>query len=309
VLEFTVSEGSIRLDKYVVQQCGGISRSYAQQLIDEGRVTVNKKVAKASTRLEAGDRVNIELPPPTTVSLMPEEMELKIVYEDDDLLVIDKPAGLAVHPGAGRSSHTLANALLARYPELSSVGGSLRPGIVHRLDKDTSGLMMVAKNDVTQASLSNQLKARSVVKNYLALVTGHLSPQSGAIEAPIGRDPHQRKRMAVVGEGKEARTVYRVIRYMDDYTLVEVILETGRTHQIRVHLSAIGHPVAGDAVYGKRVAFLARPFLHAATLGFVHPRTGQYMEFQSELPEELADVLERVAAPHPDRRQKGEESS
>ncbi len=295
MLEFTVNGAGIRLDRYISQHYGELSRSYAQQLIKEGWVTVNERVVKASTRLEIGDRVRVELPPAETISLVPEEMELKIVYEDDDLLVIDKPAGLAVHPGAGRSSHTLVNALLAHCPDLAGIKSSLRPGIVHRLDKDTSGLMMVAKSDVAQASLSSQLKAHTVLKKYLALVNGRLAPLSGAIEAPIGRDPRQRKRMAVVSEGKEARTVYRVVRYLGDYTLVEVTLETGRTHQIRVHLSAIGHPVVGDAVYGKRTPFLARPFLHAQILGFKHPRTGQYVEFRSELPAELEEALESIA--------------
>ncbi len=299
MLDFIVREGNIRLDKYVVQQRRGISRSYAQRLIEEGRVMVNAKAAKASTKLEAGDEVSIDLPDPAAVSIVPEEMALKIVYEDSDLLVIEKPAGLAVHPGAGRSSHTLVNALLARYPELGNARDSLRPGIVHRLDRDTSGLMMVAKNDMAQASLSGQLKARSVVKKYLALVEGRLSPREGAIEAPIGRDPKHRQRMAVASEGREARTVYRVVRYVGDYTLAEVTLETGRTHQIRVHLAAIGHSVVGDAVYGKRAALLARPFLHAATLGFVHPRTGQYMKFRSELPDELAEALESITTSAP----------
>lgn len=297
MLEFTVSEAGVRIDKYVAQHGGEISRSYARKLIDEGHITVNNKLVKASTRLEAGDKVNIELPSPVAISLLPEEMALKIVYEDSDLLVIDKPAGLVVHPGAGHSSHTLVNALLAHCPDLAGIKGSLRPGIVHRLDKDTSGLMMVAKNDLAQASLSSQLKARSVVKKYLALVSGHLSPQQGAIEAPIGRDPSHRQRMAVVSKGREARTLYRVMKYLGDYTLVEVTPETGRTHQIRVHLSAIGHPVVGDSIYGKRSPFLARLFLHASTLGFKHPRTGQYMEFKSELPEELEEALESIAVP------------
>lgn len=298
-LEFIVDKAGVRLDKYVSQQCEDVSRSYGQRLIGEGHITVNGKAAKASTMLDVGDRVTVTLPALAPLSLVSEEMPLKIVYEDSDLLIIDKPAGLAVHPGAGRSTHTLVNALLAHCPDLSSNTGSLRPGIVHRLDKDTSGLMVVAKSDVAQASLSSQLKARSVVKRYLALVDDHLSPRQGAIEAPIGRDPRQRKRMAVVNDGKEARTLYHVARYVGDYTFVEVTPETGRTHQIRVHLSAIGHPVVGDAVYGKRSPFLSRQFLHAHVLGFKHPRTGQYVEFRSELPAELEEALESIAASAP----------
>jgi 23S rRNA pseudouridine1911/1915/1917 synthase len=222
-------------------------------------------------------------------------MPLDILYEDDDLLVIDKPAGLTTHPAPGHYAHTLVNAILSRLTDLTDNGDSLRPGIVHRLDKDTSGVMVVAKNRVAQANLVNQFKARSVVKAYLVLVKGHLSPEYGIIEAAIGRDPGNRKRMAVVAGGRESRTQYNVVRYIGDCTLLEVKPETGRTHQIRVHLSAIGYPVVGDAVYGVRSAYLSRQFIHACRLGFKLPSSGEYVEFNSALPPDLEQALENIA--------------
>jgi len=207
--------------------------------------------------------------------------------------VIDKPAGLIVHPTPSHPSHTLVDSLLAYYPDLAGMG-SPRPGIVHRLDKNTSGLMVVAKNEAAQQDISVQIKARSVAKRYLVLVVGHLSPDRGIIEAPIGRHLRHRKRMAVVSGGREARTQYRVIRYLDNYTLLEVAPETGRTHQIRVHLAAIGHPIVGDEVYGVRSPFLGRQFLHACSLGFKSPSTGEYVEFTSELPSDLTQVLKAI---------------
>lgn len=293
-LEFTVASSGERLDRYITEQCQ-ISRSYAQKLIGEGQVTVNGHPAKASQKLNIGDRVTATIPPPSPISLVPEDIPLKIVYEDSDLIVIDKPAGLLVHPTAGRRTGTLVNAILAHCSDLGSINGSVRPGIVHRLDKDTSGLMMVAKNEAAQMSLSSQIKQRSITKEYLALVLGHLSPERGAIEAPIGRHPKDRKRMAVVSGGREARTEYRVIKYSDDYTLLEAMPETGRTHQIRVHFAAIGHPIFGDPIYGKRSPILGRQFLHAHRLGFRLPSSGEYVEFESELPPELEEVLRRIA--------------
>lgn len=292
-LEFTVSSSGGRLDKYLAEQCQ-ISRSHAQKLISEGQVTVNDRLAKASQRLNAGDRVVANILPPSPISLAPEAIPLKVVYEDNDLIVIDKPAGLVVHPAAGHPSGTLVNAILARCPDLGPIKGTIRPGIVHRLDKDTSGLMVIAKNDAAHANLSRQIKQRSLRKRYVALVAGHLLPDRGAIDAPIGRHPKDRKRMAVVSGGREARTEYRVIRYFDDYTLVEVMPETGRTHQIRVHFAAIGHPVFGDPVYGKKSPLLGRQFLHACKLGFSLPSSGEYVEFKSELPLDLQEVLKRL---------------
>jgi 23S rRNA pseudouridine1911/1915/1917 synthase len=288
--EFAVSSPNERLDKYIAEQCR-ISRSYAQKLIEEGQVTVNGHAAKASHKLNTEDKIIASIPTPTSISLAPEAIPLKVVYENRDVIVIDKPAGLLVHPAAGQKSGTLVNAILARCPDLGEIKGSTRPGIVHRLDKDTSGLMMVAKNEAAHASLSRQIKQRSVKKTYIALVLGQITPERGAIEAPIGRHPKDRKRMAVVERGREAKTEYRVIKYMNDCTLLEVMPETGRTHQIRVHLSAIGHPVFGDHIYGKRSPLLGRQFLHAHKLGFRLPSTGEFVEFTSELPRELQEVL------------------
>jgi len=292
-LEFTADEAGARLDMYVAEHCN-ISRAYAQKLIGDGCVTADGNRVKPSHKLRAGEKVAAEIPPPAPISLTPEEIPLTVVYEDSDILVVDKSAGMLVHPTAGQYTGTLVNAVLARCPDLGGIDGSLRPGIVHRLDKDTSGLMVVAKNDAAHASLSRQIKGRSVTKAYVALVTGHLSPANGAIEAPIGRHPYDRKRMAVVTGGREARTQYQVLRYPDGCTLLEAILETGRTHQIRVHFAAIGHPIFGDPVYGKRSPLLGRQFLHASRLGFKLPSTGQYVEFNSELPPDLEAALLRI---------------
>ena len=292
-LEFTASSPGERLDRYLAEQCQ-ISRSYAQKLINEGQVEVNGRAAKASQKLNAGDKVVANIPPPTPVSLAPEAIPLKVIYEDSDLIVIDKPAGLVVHPAAGHRSGTLVNAILARCPDLGTINGTIRPGIVHRLDRDTSGLMMVAKNEAAYARLSHQIKQRLIKKGYIALVSGHLSPEHGIIDAPIGRHPKDRKRMAVVSGGREARTEYRVIKYFADYTLVEAMPETGRTHQIRVHFAAIGHPVFGDPVYGKRSSLLGRQFLHAHRLGFKLPSSGKFVEFKSELPPDLEEVLKQL---------------
>jgi len=292
-LEFTASSPGERLDRYLAEQCQ-ISRSYAQKLINEGQVEVNGRAAKASQKLNAGDKVVANIPPPTPVSLAPEAIPLKVIYEDSDLIVIDKPAGLVVHPAAGHRSGTLVNAILARCPDLGTINGTIRPGIVHRLDRDTSGLMMVAKNEAAHARLSHQIKQRLIKKGYIALVSGHLSPEHGIIDAPIGRHPKDRKRMAVVSGGREARTEYKVIKYFADYTLVEAMPETGRTHQIRVHFAAIGHPVFGDPVYGKRSSLLGRQFLHAHRLGFKLPSSGKFVEFKSELPPDLEEVLKQL---------------
>ncbi|OGO32250.1 MAG: pseudouridine synthase, partial [Chloroflexi bacterium RBG_16_56_11] len=271
----------VRLDRFVAEKTPGLSRTRAQQLIADGFITVNGRIVKASLKLDAGDRVDIAIPPEPPSPLAPEPIPLRIVYEDTDLLVIDKPAGLAVHPAPGRPGHTLLNAVLNYLPGLAADAENLRPGIVHRLDKDTSGLILVAKNRIAQASLSDQFKSRAVSKTYLVLVRGKLSPESGIIEADIGRDPRRRQRMAVVASGRAARTRYRVLRYVGDYTLLEVRPETGRTHQIRVHLAAIGFPVVGDATYGVPSPHLSRQFLHAHKLGFKLPSTGDYVEFES----------------------------
>jgi len=295
VYSFVVDEPGTRLDKYVCQKCSELSRTYVQKLIGDGHITVNDLVVKAGLKLNIGDRLTVTIPAAAPSLLSPEAIPLNIIYEDDDLLVIDKPAGLAIHPAPGHPSHTLVNAILSHLPTLPDTDDSLRPGIVHRLDKDTSGVMLVAKNSRAQANLIDQFKTHSVVKAYLALVKGHLTPESGVIEAPIGRDPRNRKRMAVVTKGREARTQYNVVKYVGDDTLLEVKPETGRTHQIRVHLSAIGYPVVGDKVYGVKSPYLPRQFLHACRLGFKLPSTGEYVEFESELPPDLAQALKDIA--------------
>ncbi len=296
VYSLVVDEQGTRLDKYVSEQYPELSRTQTQKLISDGYIKVNDRVAKAGLKLSVGDRLTISLPPPAPSSLLPEAIPLSIIYEDDDLLVLDKPAGLTVHPAPGHSSHTLANAILSHLSSLPDAGDWRRPGIVHRLDKDTSGVMLVAKNSAAQLSLANQFKARSVAKAYLVLVKGQLTPEDGVIEAPIGRDRRHRQRMAVVTEdkGREARTRYHVINYIGNYTLLEVRPETGRTHQIRVHLAAIGFPVVGDKVYGVKSAYLSRQFLHACRLGFHLPSTGEYVEFTSELPPDLAQALKDI---------------
>ena len=245
--------------------------------------------------MTAGDSVMVIIPPPPPSDLVAEDIPLKIVYEDNDLMVIDKPAGLTVHPAPGHPSGTLANAILSHLSYIPDAG-DLRPGIVHRLDRDTSGLIIVAKHVVAHANLAAQFKSRSVVKVYQALVKGRLTPETGAIEAPIGRDTGDRKRMAVVGEGegRSARTKYRVLKYVGNYSLLEVILETGRTHQIRVHLAAIGYPVVGDAVYGSKSPYLNRQFLHAALISFNLPSNGERVEFKSELPADLEQALKDI---------------
>jgi 23S rRNA pseudouridine1911/1915/1917 synthase len=291
---FTVEESGVRLDKYVSEKCADISRTRAQKLIEEGNITVNGRAVKSSCKLQADDMVDIIVPPPQPSHLTPEAIPLKIIYEDSDLMVVDKPAGLTVHPAPGHYSHTLVNALLAHIPDLSS-GEPSRPGIVHRLDKDTSGLIIVAKNETAHMKLADQFKNRTVTKVYQALVQGHLTPEQGIIEADIGRDPRDRKRMAVVSSGRQARTEYKVLQYLANYTLLEVKPRTGRTHQIRVHLAAIGFPVVGDATYGARSAYLSRQFLHAYKLGFKLPSNNENRQFESPLPSDLAQALEDIA--------------
>jgi len=294
VYSFVADKSGVRLDRFVGDRCPELSRTHAQKLIGDSHITVNGQSARASLKLSVGDKVMVTIPPKPHSPLSPEEIPLNILYEDDDLLVVDKPAGLTVHPAPGHPGHTLVNAILAHYPHLADISDSLRPGIVHRLDKDTSGLMLVAKNRVAQANLAGQFKARSIVKAYLVLVKGKLTPENGIIEAAIGRDPRNRQRMAVVSRGREARTEYRVVKYPGDYTLLEVTPETGRTHQIRVHLAAIGFPVVGDATYGVKSPHLSRQFLHACKLGFTLPSTGGYVEFESKLPPDLEQALKDI---------------
>jgi 23S rRNA pseudouridine1911/1915/1917 synthase len=296
-IRLTPTDSGVRLDKFISQRLPDISRTQAQRLIGDGLVTVNGRSARASLVLEGGEEVCLDLPPPPSATLVPEAIPLTIIYEDDDLLVVDKPAGLTVHPAPGHHDHTLANAVLSHLPQLDT-GDWQRPGIVHRLDKDTSGLIIVAKNGRAHGILTDQFKQRTVSKVYLTLVQGRMTPREGAIEAPIGRDRSHRERMAVTDEehGREARTNYRVIRYVGKYSLLEVKPETGRTHQIRVHLAAIGHPVVGDRVYGVRSTFLDRQFLHAARIGFRLPSNGEHVEFKSDLPADLQQALAELNA-------------
>ena len=304
--EYLVEQGQERLDLFLVRKGPGLTRSQVRRLLDEGYVQLNGEAPKPSRKIQAGDLITLIVPPPRPVDIAPEAIPLNIVFQDGQLLVVDKPAGLTVHPAPGHPSHTLVNALLALCPDLKGIGGELRPGIVHRLDKDTSGLMVVAKSSHAHNNISNQLKGRTVHKGYLALAQGILTPSEGAVDGPIIRDPRNRKRMAVGVGGRTALTRYKVVRYLGGCSLIEVFPETGRTHQIRVHMASIGYPLVGDAIYGgrsgKRVeaptgseaVVLGRHFLHAYVLGFSHPTTGEYVEFSSPLPEDLRVVLETL---------------
>lgn len=295
MLRLTVSTSGIRLDSYLTKTFPQFSRAYLQKLIEQGYILVNQRQAKASRKLAGEDRITIEFSPLPTLPKA-ESIPLNIIYEDNEIIVVDKPAGLTIHPAPWHPDHTLVNAILAHCPGLERSGGLVRPGIVHRLDKDTSGLIVVAKNESARVSLINQFKGKTVTKSYLVLVNGRVFPGRGTIELPIGRDPRNRKRMAIVEGGREAITHYQVNRYFGDYTLLEVMPKTGRTHQIRVHLATIGYPVVGDPVYGVKLAYLGRQFIHAQRLGFCSPSTNQYLEFSAPLPEELKQVLEML--PH-----------
>ena len=297
-LELTADRGGERLDTFIARRCPELSRSHARRLIDEGLVSVNGRKVKPSERVAAGLSVSVTIPPPETITLVPEAIPLTIIYQDGDIIVLDKPAGLTVHPAPGHPSGTLVNALLAACPDLRGIAGTRRPGIVHRLDKDTSGLMVVAKNDRAQRALQRQLKDRDVRKTYLALVRGVPAPREGTIAAPIGRHPKNRKKMAVVADGREATTRYRVREEIagGQYSLLEVEPVTGRTHQIRVHLAAVGHPVVGDATYGRPSAVVGRQFLHADKLAFAMPLGGRTVEFESPLPADLREALSQLRA-------------
>jgi 23S rRNA pseudouridine1911/1915/1917 synthase len=283
-----------RLDVYLAGAIPDATRSYAQRLIAKGRVAVDRLAAsKASDRVSTGQSIRVFQPQTVDALLAPLDLALDVLYEDGDVVVLSKPAGLVVHPAVGHVGDTLANALLARYPDLR-IGDSVRPGIAHRLDKDTSGAIVIGRTDAALRSLTNQIGAHQVEKHYLALVRGRPTPSTGVVDAPIGRDPRDRKRMAIVSTGRSARTHYTTVEELGTYTLVEARLETGRTHQIRVHLAAIGCPVAGDAVYGSADTHLglARQFLHAHRLGFRSPTTGEWLSFEAPLPEDLRTVLE-----------------
>jgi len=285
-----------RLDKVIAAQLSDLSRAYIQRLIKDGQATVNEHPAKPSYRVEAGDVITVHVPAETPPQVSPEHIPLDILFEDDVLLAVNKPAGMVVHPAYGHHSGTLVNALLAHCPQTVNVGGADRAGIVHRLDKDTSGVLLIAKDEPTHAALQRQFKRRRIKKTYLALVEGHPSPRQGLIDAPMGRDKQQRKKMSVVRGGREARTTYRVVELFDQHSLLELEPETGRTHQIRVHLAWLGHPVVGDAVYGYRKQRLLqqRHFLHAHRLELTHPASGSPLCLSAPLPDDLLALLQRL---------------
>jgi 23S rRNA pseudouridine1911/1915/1917 synthase len=301
VFAFVVDAEAVgtRLDRYSADQVPDLSRSYARQLIEAAHITINERPARPSATLRAGDIVRVSLPQPQSTDLIPQNLPLTIVYEDANLIVVEKAAGMVVHPAPGHPNGTLVNALLWRYPDIV-VGGDLRPGIVHRLDRDTSGLLVVARNDRTLRFLQEQQQARAMRKIYLAVVDGAMKDLSGTIDAPVGRHHTDRLRMAVVADGRPARTHWAVRESLGEYTLLEVRLETGRTHQIRVHFAHKQRPVLGDPLYGPkkpRATFgLNRQFLHAYELGFQMPDTFEWIEFRSALPADLEAALAKLRA-------------
>ncbi|MGE7826263.1 RluA family pseudouridine synthase [Paenibacillus sp. NPDC093718] len=294
--EWTVDAESAktRIDKYITENLGeDVSRSQVQLWITDGHVIVNEGPVKSNYKVSQGDRILLKIPEPLAVEIIPEDIPLEIAYEDADVIVVNKPRGMVVHPAPGHSSGTLVNALMFHCKDLSGINGELRPGIVHRIDKDTTGLIMAAKNDKAHASLAAQLKDHSVNRRYLALVHGNISHDQGTIDAPIGRDVQDRKLYTVTDRNsKHAVTHFTVVERFGDYSLLELKLETGRTHQIRVHMKYIGHPLVGDPVYGKSKGIkLNGQALHAAILGFVHPSTGEYMEFSAPMPDDMEELL------------------
>ncbi|CAJ1227992.1 pseudouridine synthase [Levilactobacillus zymae] len=298
IKEFTVDQ-KLRLDKLVAVKEPEISRSQAKSAIEAGQITVDGQTVRPKDVAAVGAVVHIALPDPQPIDLTPENIPLDIVYEDDDVIVVNKPQGMVVHPAPGHPNHTLVNALLYHSP-LSQINGELRPGIVHRIDKDTSGLLMVAKNDHAHHSLSDQLHAKTNLREYLAIVHGNFKEDEGVIRAPLGRSPKDRKKQAVVADGRPAVTHFRVLERYGDYTLIACRLETGRTHQIRVHLAYIGHPVAGDPLYGPKKTLKGHgQFLHARELGFKQPSTGEQLDFTCPVPPIFHDTVQRL------RRQAG----
>jgi 23S rRNA pseudouridine1911/1915/1917 synthase len=277
----------LRLDVALAGLVSELSRARIQQLIENGNIRLNGEQVKSKHPVKAGDQVSIELPPVKPLLLEPEKIDLQILFEDEALLVVNKPAGLVVHPGSGTSSGTLVHALLHHSRSLSGIGGPLRPGVVHRLDKETSGCLVVAKNDSTHLKLIRQFAGRQVEKLYLALCSGRFRKRAGEIEAPIGRHPVHRQKMAIVERGRPAKTRYLVLQETADWSLVVCRIYTGRTHQIRVHLKHLGHPILGDAVYGRRASGFHRQMLHAWRLGFSHPTDGRALHFEAPLPEDF----------------------
>ena len=293
-MEVIIKEAGVRLDK-AVADLTDLSRSLANEQIKNGQILVNGQAKKAKYTVKEGDVISYELPEPEVVEYVAENIPLEIIYQDEDVAVVNKPQGMVVHPSAGHTSGTLVNALMYHIKDLSGINGVLRPGIVHRIDKDTSGLLMIAKNDQAHVALADELKDKKSLRKYWAIVHGNLPNDRGVIEAPIGRSEKDRKKQAVTAKGKPALTRFQVLERFGDYTLVELQLETGRTHQIRVHMAYIGHPVAGDEVYGPRKTLKGHgQFLHARTLGFTHPRTGEVLEFTAEAPAIFQETLEKL---------------
>ncbi len=306
ILTFLVAgeDAGTRLDSYLAARINDWSRARIHRLIEDGDVLVGGRIIKPSYKLRAADEIEVELTPLASTEFAPENIPLEIVYEDDDLVVVNKPAGMIVHPAAGISSGTLVNALAFHFQQLSMRAGKARPGIVHRLDRDTSGLIMVAKTEAAHEKLADQFRAREVFKSYVALVHGHVAEESGTIDQPIARDPRNRTRMAVVRGGRPSLSLYRVRQRFERFTLLDVEIKTGRTHQIRVHLQWLKHPVVGDAVYGDgrdktvqdaqvraRINAIKRQFLHAEQLAFRHPRTDEPLRFTAQLPDDLTKLL------------------
>jgi len=298
-MNFIINDDNVkqRLDKFLAEEVEDISRTYLQELIDQEEVTVNGRGVKSSYRLQLRDKVELNIPEPEKTELEPEEIPLNIIYEDEDIVVINKQADLVVHPAPGHESGTLVNALLYHCNNLSGISGEVRPGIVHRLDKDTTGVMVVAKNNQAHLNLSQQFKDRETEKRYLTLVEGNIKHNKGKIDAAIGRDPRDRKKMAVTSRNsKKAVTRFEILERFGDYTWVEVKLETGRTHQIRVHMSYLGNPIVGDKTYGYKNSNLGakRQLLHAYRLGIEHPTKNEWMEFEAEIPQDMQEILESL---------------
>ena len=301
IITLAVSEdsGGTRLDAYISSQIEELSRNYAQQIIESGCVSVNgKEELSKKAKVKSGDSIEIDYPEPETLNVEPQDIPIEIVYEDDDVIVVEKPRGMVVHPSPGNFDGTLVNALMYHCGDtLSSINGTIRPGIVHRIDKDTSGLLMIAKNNIAHESLAAQLKEHSCTREYTALVYDNIREDELTVDRPIGRDEKNRLRRAVFGSNpKEAVTHIRVVKRYGKYTLIKARLETGRTHQIRVHMSYIKHTLVGDELYGpkKQTLPVKGQMLHAGVLGFLHPTTGEYMEFRSELPEYFTEILDRL---------------
>jgi 23S rRNA pseudouridine1911/1915/1917 synthase len=296
LIEIVAESDAPRLDAYLSQQLNQLSRSYIQKLISEGAVYVNGAVLQSKKeKVAAGDAITIELPEPEVLNIVPENIPIEIVYEDEDVIVVNKPQGMVVHPAPGHYTGTLVNALMFHAKQLSSINGKIRPGIVHRIDKDTSGLLMVAKNDHAHESLAAQLKAKTSLREYVGISNGIIKDDSGIVDAPIGRHPNDRLKMAIVSNGRDAVTHYSVIERMKYHSYIQLRLETGRTHQIRVHMASIGYPLLGDPLYGAKQEKVKHDgqLLHARMLGFVHPSTGKLMTFEAPLPAYFENILSK----------------